>query len=144
MLTADDAPNRFVYDAADRFRHDLKMPLTTIYARAYISSLRPGGPHRLPGRFPSLDAGWLWRYAAVFHYRVEEPGGQRRRDEHARERTRGMTFPHGRQPAAGQVGRESTVANEETDPLLPHAVARQLLLSRRESLRRSRASSACW
>jgi signal transduction histidine kinase len=36
MPTADDAPDGFVYDATDQLRHDLKSPLTTIYARAYL------------------------------------------------------------------------------------------------------------
>ena len=36
MPTADDAPDGFVYDATDQLRHDLKTPLTTIYARAYL------------------------------------------------------------------------------------------------------------
>ena len=36
MPAADDASDGFVYDAADQLRHDLKTPLTTIYARAYL------------------------------------------------------------------------------------------------------------
>jgi signal transduction histidine kinase len=31
-----DGPDEFVYDAADQLRHDLKTPLTAIYARAYL------------------------------------------------------------------------------------------------------------
>jgi signal transduction histidine kinase len=34
MSEADDAPDGFVYDAADQLRHDLLSPLTTISARA--------------------------------------------------------------------------------------------------------------
>jgi signal transduction histidine kinase len=36
MPAADDASDGFVYDAADQLRHDLKTPLTAIYARAYL------------------------------------------------------------------------------------------------------------
>ncbi len=36
MPAADDAPDGFVYDAADQLRHDLLSPLTTISARAYL------------------------------------------------------------------------------------------------------------
>ena len=36
MDAADDAPDGFVYTAADHLRHDLKSPLTTIYARAHL------------------------------------------------------------------------------------------------------------
>jgi signal transduction histidine kinase len=36
MHAADDAPDGVVYDAADRLRHELKTPLTTIYARAHL------------------------------------------------------------------------------------------------------------
>ena len=36
MPAADDSPDGFVYNAADQLRHDLKTPLTTIYARAYL------------------------------------------------------------------------------------------------------------
>jgi signal transduction histidine kinase len=36
MPAADDSPDGFVYDAADQLRHDLKTPLTAIYARAYL------------------------------------------------------------------------------------------------------------
>ena len=36
MPAADDAPDEFVYTPADQLRHDLKSPLTTIYARAYL------------------------------------------------------------------------------------------------------------
>jgi hypothetical protein len=33
MPAADDTPEGPVYDAADQLQHDLKTPLTTIYAR---------------------------------------------------------------------------------------------------------------
>ena len=33
---ADGSPEGFVYDAVDQLRHDLKTPLTTISARAYL------------------------------------------------------------------------------------------------------------
>ena len=36
MPAADDSPDGFVYDAVDQLRHDLKSPLTTIYARAHL------------------------------------------------------------------------------------------------------------
>jgi len=36
MRAADDAPDGFAYDAVDQLRHDLKTPLTTIYARAHL------------------------------------------------------------------------------------------------------------
>ena len=36
MPAADDAPDGFVYDAADQLRHDLNSPLTTISARAQL------------------------------------------------------------------------------------------------------------
>ena len=36
MLAADNAPDGFVYDAADQFRHDLLSPLTTISARTQL------------------------------------------------------------------------------------------------------------
>ena len=36
MPDGDDAPDEFVYDAADQLCHDLKTPLTAIYARAYL------------------------------------------------------------------------------------------------------------
>jgi K+-sensing histidine kinase KdpD len=36
MPAEDDSPDGFVYDATDQLRHDLKTPLTTIYARAYL------------------------------------------------------------------------------------------------------------
>ena len=36
MSPVDDSPDGHVYDAADQLRHDLKTPLTTIYARAYL------------------------------------------------------------------------------------------------------------
>lgn len=36
MHAADDSPDGFVYDAADQLRHDLRSPLTTIYARAQL------------------------------------------------------------------------------------------------------------
>jgi signal transduction histidine kinase len=36
MPAADKAPDGFVYNAVDQLRHDLKTPLTTIYARAYL------------------------------------------------------------------------------------------------------------
>ena len=36
MPAADKAPDGFAYDAFDQLRHDLKTPLTTIYARAYL------------------------------------------------------------------------------------------------------------
>ena len=36
MRAADDSPDGFVYDAIDQPRHDLKTPLTTISARAYL------------------------------------------------------------------------------------------------------------
>jgi signal transduction histidine kinase len=38
MHAADDVPDGVVYDAADRLRHELKTPLTTIYARAHLLS----------------------------------------------------------------------------------------------------------
>ena len=36
MPAADDSPDGFVYDAVDQLRHDLKTPLTTIYAHAFL------------------------------------------------------------------------------------------------------------
>ena len=36
MPEADDAPDAFVYDAADQLRHDLLSPLTTISARTQL------------------------------------------------------------------------------------------------------------
>jgi signal transduction histidine kinase len=36
MHTADDSFDGVVYSPADQFRHDLKTPLTTIYARAHL------------------------------------------------------------------------------------------------------------
>ena len=36
MLPAPDTPHGFVDDAFDQLRHDLKSPLTTIYARAHL------------------------------------------------------------------------------------------------------------
>jgi hypothetical protein len=36
MCAADNAPDGFVYDAADQLRHDLLSPLTTISARTYL------------------------------------------------------------------------------------------------------------
>jgi hypothetical protein len=45
-----------------------------------------------------------------------------------------VTLSRGQQQAEGYVMRETMVANDESDALLPHAVARQLLLGRRESL----------
>jgi hypothetical protein len=36
MPAADNAPDGFVYDAADQLRHDLKSSLTTIHARAQL------------------------------------------------------------------------------------------------------------
>ena len=36
MPEADDAPDGFVYDAADQLRHDLLSPLTTISARVQL------------------------------------------------------------------------------------------------------------
>ena len=36
MPDGDDAPDEAVYDAADQLCHDLKTPLTAIYARAYL------------------------------------------------------------------------------------------------------------
>jgi hypothetical protein len=36
MPEADHAADEFVYTPADKLRHDLKSPLTTIYARAYL------------------------------------------------------------------------------------------------------------
>ena len=36
MPTADDAPDEIGYTAADQLRHDLKTPLTTIYAHASL------------------------------------------------------------------------------------------------------------
>jgi signal transduction histidine kinase len=46
---ADGSPDRFVYDAVDQLRHDLKTPLTTISARAYLLA-------RSVRRSPSLTA----------------------------------------------------------------------------------------
>jgi signal transduction histidine kinase len=40
MCAADDSPDGFVYDALDQLRHDLKTPLTTIYAHAYLLARR--------------------------------------------------------------------------------------------------------
>jgi K+-sensing histidine kinase KdpD len=36
MPAADDAPDRLPYGPLDHLRHDLKSPLTTIYARAQL------------------------------------------------------------------------------------------------------------
>jgi len=36
MCAVDDSSDGVAFDAADQFRHDLKTPLTTIYARAYL------------------------------------------------------------------------------------------------------------
>ena len=36
MLPADDTPDGLAYDAVDQLRHDLKSPLTTISAWAYL------------------------------------------------------------------------------------------------------------
>ena len=36
MRAADDAPDGFVYTPLDQLRHDLKSPLTTIYAHAQL------------------------------------------------------------------------------------------------------------
>ena len=36
MCAGDDSPDGFVDDAADRFRHDLLAPLTTISARTQL------------------------------------------------------------------------------------------------------------
>jgi signal transduction histidine kinase len=36
MRAADDAPDGFADDAVDQLRHDLKTPLSTMYARAHL------------------------------------------------------------------------------------------------------------
>jgi signal transduction histidine kinase len=36
MTAEDDAPDGVVYGAVDQLRHDLKTPLTMIYAHAYL------------------------------------------------------------------------------------------------------------
>ena len=36
MRAAENSPDGFVYAAVDQLQHDLKTPLTTIYARAYL------------------------------------------------------------------------------------------------------------
>ena len=36
MPAADDAPDGLPHDPHDQLRHDLKTPLTTIYARAHL------------------------------------------------------------------------------------------------------------
>jgi len=41
MLPADDSPDRSALDAVDHLRHDLKTPLTTIYARVSAGSRDP-------------------------------------------------------------------------------------------------------
>ena len=40
MSAADDSPDGVADDAVDHLRHDLKTPLTTIYAHAYLLARR--------------------------------------------------------------------------------------------------------
>src|SRR5215211_922376 len=65
---------------------------------------------------------------------VQEPGSDRGSDDDADDHSRGVALPCRHEQAAGDVARVSTVPNDENHPLLPAAVARELLLGRRESL----------
>ena len=62
MSAPDDASGGIVYTAADQLRHDLKTPLTTIYAHAFLLA-------RSVRRSPSLAdeerAGMLAGVAAI-------------------------------------------------------------------------------
>ena len=62
MPTADDAPDGFVYDATDQLRHDLKTPLTTIYARAHLLGR---AIRRAPGLSDAEQARLLEGVAAI-------------------------------------------------------------------------------
>src|SRR5688500_2466314 len=73
MPVADDAPNGYVYDAADQLRHDLKTPVTAISARTQllVRDIRrsPYLPEeertRLLARFAAIEAAVQTLCAAI-------------------------------------------------------------------------------
>ena len=82
MPAADNAPDGFVYDAADQVRHDLLSPLTTISARTQllardirrVSSLHEEERTRMLASLTAIESAVQTLCAVIDAMRDEERG----------------------------------------------------------------------